>query len=80
MKTGELHHSGRCNEFWKIWYLWATGSRPEPVKKKVGMIRDNISGLMAYFTLGITCAMAEYTKSKIYTVQEMPMNKAKKII
>jgi len=44
------------------------------------MIRDHISGLMAYFTPGITGAMAEYTKSKIDTVQEMSMDKAKKII
>ena len=67
-------------EFWKRWYFWATGSRPEPVMKKAGMIRDHISGVMAYFNLGITSAMAEYTKSKIDTVQEMPMDKATKII
>ncbi|MCL5803488.1 MAG: transposase [Candidatus Thermoplasmatota archaeon] len=48
--------------------------------KKAGMIRDHISGVMAYFNLGITSAMAEYTKSKIDTVQEMPMDKATKII
>ena len=41
-------------EFWKRWYFWATHSRLDPVMKKAGMIRDHLSGVMAYFTYRIT--------------------------
>ena len=58
-------------EFWKGWYFWATGSRPEPVMKKAGMIRDHISGVMAYFTYRITSTVAEGMNSKIATIQKM---------
>ena len=58
-------------EFWKGWYFWATGSRPEPVMKKAGMNRDHIFDVMAYFNPGITSAVAEYTKSIIDTIQKM---------
>ena len=58
-------------EFWKRWYFWATGSRPEPVMKKAGMIRDHLSGVMAYFTHRITNAVAEGMNSKIATIQKM---------
>ena len=76
----ELHHSGRVDEFWKRWYFWGSGPRSESVMKKAGMNRGHFSSVMAYFNPGITSAMAEYTKSKIDTVQEMPMDKATKII
>ena len=58
-------------EFWKRWYFWATGSRPEPVMKKAGMIRDHLSGVMAYFIHRITSAIAEGMNSKIATIQKM---------
>ena len=60
-----------AREFWKRWYFWATHSRLDPIIKKAKMIRDHLSGVMAYFTYRITNAVAEGMKSKIATIQKM---------
>ena len=60
-----------AKEFWKRWYFWATHSRLDPIIKKAKMIRDHLSGVMAYFTHRITNAVAEGMNSKIATIQKM---------
>lgn len=84
LKTGRaysikenLREMWNCNTideamaFWKKWYFWATHSRLEPVIRKARMIRNHISGVMAYFIHRITNAIAEGMNSKISALQKM---------
>ncbi len=51
--------------YWKRWYLWATHSRLEPVKKVAKMLKGRLCGVMNYFRHRITNAMAEGVNSRI---------------
>jgi transposase len=50
---------------WTRWYSWATRSQLEPVKKVASMVKEHITGILAYYKHRITNALAEGTNSKI---------------
>lgn len=50
---------------WGRWYCWATRSRLEPVKKVASMIKQHLSGVLAYYKHRITNALSEGINSKI---------------
>ena len=54
--------------FWKRWYVWATHSRLEPLKKAARTFKDHLYGILTYFDHPITNAMTEGINSKIETV------------
>lgn len=50
---------------WTRWYRWAARSQLEPVKKVANMVKEHLSGILAYYKHRITNAIAEGTNSKI---------------
>ena len=50
---------------WAKWYGWAARSQLEPVKKVATMVKNHLTGILAYYKHRITNALAEGTNSKI---------------
>ncbi len=64
---------GWARRFWKRWYHWASHSRLRPVIKVARMLRNHLSGVLAYFDHRITTATCEGLNSKIEAVKKTLM-------
>ena len=58
-------------KFWKRWYVWATHSRLEPMRKAAETIRRHIENILTYYHHPVTNAMSEGLTSQIQKIKSM---------
>jgi transposase len=58
-------------KFWKRWYVWATHSRLEPMRKAAETIRRHIENILTYYHHPVTNAMSEGLNSQIQKIKSM---------
>jgi transposase len=59
-----------ASEHWRRWYLWASHSRLEPVKRVARMIRDHLVNVLTYFEHRVTNAASEALNSTIQMIKK----------
>ncbi len=57
-------------KLYRRWHFWATHSQLHPVKKVAAMIRNHLSGVLAYFTHRITNSASEALNSTIQMIKK----------
>lgn len=58
-------------KFWKRWYVWATHSRLEPMRKAAETIRRHIENILTYYHHPVTNAMSEGLNSQSQKIKSM---------
>jgi transposase len=58
-------------KFWKRWYVWATHSRLEPIRKAAETVRRHIDNILTYYQHPVTNAMSEGLNSQIQKIKSM---------
>ncbi|MEK7760827.1 MAG: ISL3 family transposase, partial [Nitrospirota bacterium] len=56
---------------WKRWYVWATHSRLEPIRKAAETVRGHIDNILTYCQHPVTNAMSEGLNSQIQKIKSM---------